>query len=69
MSDWSYKLYKITEIINDTIPSYRIDIFPELYNEALLKTTKLTLKENEDVMKKLSLKQIKVTLTIRTYAY
>ena len=24
-TNWSYKLYKITEIINDTIPSYRID--------------------------------------------
>ena len=24
-TNWSYKLYKITEIINDTIPSYEID--------------------------------------------
>ena len=24
-TNWSYKLYKITEIINDTIPSYKID--------------------------------------------
>ena len=24
-TNWSYKLYKITEIINDTIPSYRLD--------------------------------------------
>ena len=24
-TDWSYKLWKITEIINDTILSYRID--------------------------------------------
>ena len=36
-TDWSYNLYKITEIINDTIPTYRSDILPALYNEALLK--------------------------------
>ena len=54
-TNWSYKLYKITEIINDTIPSYHIDNLPERYNEALLKKTKLTMKENKDVMKKLGL--------------
>ena len=32
-TNWSYKLYTITEIIEDTIPSYRIDILPERYNE------------------------------------
>ena len=42
--NWSYKLYKITEIINDTIPSYKINNLPEKYNESLLKKTKLTLK-------------------------
>ena len=26
---WSYKLYKITEIVNDTIPSYHINNLPE----------------------------------------
>ena len=52
---WSYKLYKITEIINDTIPSYHIDNLPERYNETLLKKTELTMKENKDVMKKLSI--------------
>ena len=54
-TNWSYKLYKITEIINDTIPSYKIDNLPERYNESLLKKTKLTLKENNSVMKKLGL--------------
>ena len=54
-TNWSYKLYKITEIINDTIPSYKIDNLKERYNEALLKKTELTLKENKDVMKKLNL--------------
>ena len=54
-TNWSYKLYKITEIINDTIPSYKINNLPERYNESLLKKTKLTLKENDIVMKKLNL--------------
>ena len=53
-TNWSYKLYKITEIIKDTIPSYCTDIIPERYNEALLKKTKLTMKE-KNVMKALRL--------------
>ena len=55
MTNWSYKLYKITEIIIDTIPSYHIDNLKERYNESLLKKTALTKKENKDVMKKLNL--------------
>ena len=54
-TNWSYRLYKITKIINDTIPSYHIDYLPERYNESLLKKTSLTLKENNTVMKKLNL--------------
>ena len=54
-TNWSYKLYKITEIINDTIPSYIIDNLPERYNESLLKKTELTIKENDIVMKKLNI--------------
>ena len=54
-TNWSYKLYKITEIINDTIPSYKIDNSPERYNQSLLKKTELTMKENNTVMKKLNL--------------
>ena len=54
-TNWSYKLYKITEIINDTIPSCRLDNLPERYNESLLKKTDLTLKQNNTVMKKLNL--------------
>ena len=52
-TNWSYKLYKITEIINDTIPAYKINNLPERYNESLLKKTELTMKENDNVMKKL----------------
>ena len=54
-TNWSYKLYKITEIVNDTIPSYKIDNLSERYNESLLKKTNLTMKENNSVMKKLNL--------------
>ena len=54
-TNWSYKLYKITEIINDTIPSYRLDNLSGRYNESLLKKTELTMKENNTVMKKLNL--------------
>ena len=54
-TNWSYKIYKITEIINDTIPTYRLDNLPERYNEALLKKTQLSLKENNAVMKKLNI--------------
>ena len=44
-----------TEIINDTIPSYKIDNLPERYIESLSKKTELTMKENKDVMKKLNI--------------
>ena len=54
-TNWSYKLHKIKEIINDTIPSYKIDNLSERYNESLLKKTNLTMKENDNVMKKLNL--------------
>ena len=54
-TNWSYKLYKITEIINDTIPAYKIDNLPERYNESLLKKPELSSKQNKDVMKKLNL--------------
>ena len=58
MTNWSYELYKITEIINDTIPSYKLDNVSERYNESLLKKTDLTLKENKDVMKKLKIDNV-----------
>ena len=54
-TNWSNKLYKNTEIINNTIPAYKIDSLPERYNEALLKKTELTMKENKDVMRKLNI--------------
>ena len=54
-TNWSYKIYKITEIIKDTIPSYHIDNLPERCNESFLKKTEFTLKGNKDVMKKLGI--------------
>ena len=54
-TNWSYKLYKITEVIYDNIPSYHIDFLPERYNEALLKKSRLTLEENGTVIKKLKI--------------
>ena len=56
-TNWSNKLYTITEIIHDTIPSYRIDYLPERYIENLLLPTKLSLEENNQVMKELNLVQ------------
>ena len=56
-TNWSYKLYTITEVIHGSIPSYRIDYLPERYNQNLLLPTKLTLEENNQVMKELNLIQ------------
>ena len=56
-TNYSYKLYAITEVIHDTIPSYRIDYFPERYNENLLLPTKLSLEQNKKIMKELNLIQ------------
>ena len=39
-TNWSYKLYKITEFFNDTIPAYKINNLSERYNESLQKSTK-----------------------------
>ena len=54
-TNWSYILYEFIEIMNDTVPTYRIDNLPERYNQSLLKKTELTMKENDNVMKKLKI--------------
>ena len=56
-TNYSYKLYTITEVIHDTIPSYRLEYLPERYNENLLIPTKLSLEQNNQIMKKLNLIQ------------
>ena len=53
-TNYSYKLYKITEVTHDTIPSYRFDYLLERYNQNLLLTTKLTLEQNNKIMKDLN---------------
>ena len=42
-TNYGYKLYTITEVIHDTIPSYKINYLPERYNENLLLPSKLSL--------------------------
>ena len=64
MTNWSNKTYNFAESFNNTIPTYHIDELKERYNEALLKRTELTLKENKGVMKALNLNSIKMSLTI-----
>ena len=54
-TNWSYKLYTTTEVIQDMIPSYRIDYLPERYNENLLLPTKLSFEQNNQVMKVINL--------------
>ena len=56
-TNYNYKLYTITEVIHDTIPSYRIDYLSERYNQNLLLPTKLSLEENNEVLRKLNLIQ------------
>ena len=53
----TYELHTITQIFQDINPSYRVDYFPERYNENLLRSTNLTIDENNQVMKKLNLIQ------------
>ena len=55
-TNWSYKLYTITEFIHYTIPTYLMNNLPERYKGALLKKTGLTIEENTKVMKKLELR-------------
>ena len=56
-TNYSYKLYTITEVIHDSISSYRLNYLPERYNQNLLLPTKLTLDDNNKVMKELKLIQ------------
>ena len=53
----SDKLFPISEVLHDTIPSYRINYLTGRYIQNLSLTTKLTLEENNQVMKKLNLSQ------------
>ena len=56
-TNYSYKLCTITEVIHDINPSYRINYLAERYIEKLLLPSRLSLKQNDQVMKKLNLIQ------------
>ena len=44
-TNWSVINYtKLPRVINDTIPSYRINNLPERYNQALLKKSQISIK-------------------------
>ena len=48
-------MYKLSEINNDTIPTYKIDNSPEGNKESFLKKNNLTINEIYSVMKRLTL--------------
>ena len=56
-TNYSYKVNTVTEVLHDSVPSYRFNYLPERHNENLLLPTKLTLDENNRVMKKFNLIQ------------
>ena len=43
--------------MHDTIPSYKLNYLPERYNGDLLLPTKLSLEQNDKIMKELNLIQ------------
>ena len=70
ITNWSYELYENTEIVNDTIPSYKINQLTKRYNESSLKKTTLILKENNSVIKKINITYIKANcLCPHTHRY
>ena len=68
-TNWSYKLYKTTEKMNDTIAKYKIDSLKERFNKALLKKTDLTLKEKKCVIRKLKIDIVELHLFKYEYSY
>ena len=56
-TNYSYKLYTITEVIHETIPGYRIDYVPKRFVQNLLLPTKISMEQNNQVMKELNLIQ------------
>ena len=57
-TNYSYKIYTVTEVIHDTTPSYRVNYLPERFEENLLLPTKLSLEQNIQFMKKQNLIQL-----------
>ena len=57
ITNYSYEHYKVTQIVHDTIPSLKFNYKTERYNQSLLLPAKLSLEENNQVVKKLNLIQ------------
>ena len=53
-TNWSYNLYETTETVNDTIPTYKVNQTPRIYNKDLLKKSELSMNVDDSVMKKLT---------------
>ena len=65
---WSYKLYTIAEMSNETISTQSTKNIPEKVFEALLRKTTLTKKKNTELMKTLKIYDVKMPLSITTTA-
>ena len=50
-TNYGYKIYTLRQILHDTIPSYGINHSPERRNENLLISTRITLDENNQIIK------------------
>ena len=69
-TNWSYKLYIITEKLNLSIPSYKIDNLSECYNEAsLVEKDRVNNERKQRCYEKIKyhLDQIKMPLSITAY--
>ena len=59
-TNYSHILYRMAEVIHDTIPSFRLNYLPERYNQNLILPAKISLDENIKVLKELNLIQLNV---------
>ena len=58
----SYKLYTITEVLHNTLTSYRLNYLTDRYNRNLLLPTKLSLDANQSSYERIELNSIKINL-------
>ena len=54
-TNYSYNLYTITEVLQNTLPNYKLNYLAERYNQNLLHPRKLTPEQNKQVRKELNL--------------
>ena len=50
-TNYSYKIYAFTEVINNTTPSRRFNCLSKIYYENILRSTKITLERNNQGIK------------------